>query len=379
MGNLQQYAVTDHLTGLGNHRAFADEETRALAVAQRTGEGMALAMIDLDDFKQINDQYGHAHGDRVLAELGRLLRGGRAGDRAFRLGGDEFAMIMQPATEQAGVAVLNRLHHAIEKELFGATISVGIAVLESGTDDMAALREKADSALYEAKRRGRNTIVTFGEIRENAAIVSTAKILAVRRLLAERRLSVLFQPIWRLDRGAILGYEALSRPAEDYGLDGPIEAFDIAARIGRAPELDALCREAILARAAELPKDALLFLNLSPLSLDHPLLAGEALVEGVTAAGLTPSRVVLEITERSLARPAMVARETKRLRDLGFRIALDDVGIGSTGLEMLRLAPAEYLKIDREVIAGALTDSTARSVLAAILAFAREAGTFVIA
>jgi EAL domain-containing protein (putative c-di-GMP-specific phosphodiesterase class I) len=221
--------------------------------------------------------------------------------------------------------------------------------------------------------------VTFGDIRDNAAVVSTAKILAVRRLLAERRLSMLFQPIWRLDRGVILGYEALARPDEDYGLDGPREAFDIAERIGRAPELDALCREAILAHAGELPAEALLFVNLSPQSLDHPLLGGETLVEAVTAAGLTPSRIVLEITERSLARPAVVSRETKRLRDLGFRIALDDVGMGNTGLEMLRLVRADYLKIDRAVLVGALVDTTARSVLAAILAFAREAGTFVIA
>jgi EAL domain-containing protein (putative c-di-GMP-specific phosphodiesterase class I) len=221
--------------------------------------------------------------------------------------------------------------------------------------------------------------VTFGEIRHGAAIVSTAKLLAVRRLIAERKVGVAFQPIWNLERGTILAYEALARPDDEYGLAGPQEAFDIAERIGRVPELDALCRAAIFARGHELPADVLLFLNLSPQSLDHSLLAGDALVQAVTAAGLTPARVVLEITERSLARPAVVSREARRLRDLGFRIALDDVGAGSTGLEMLRRVPVDYLKIDREIVAGALTDATARSVLAAILAFAREAETRVIA
>lgn len=153
----------------------------------------------------------------------------------------------------------------------------------------------------------------------------------------------------------------------------------MAERIGRAHELDALCRAAILARAHELPPDALLFLNLSPASLDHALLAGDTLVTATIAAGLTPARVVLEIAERSLARPAVVIREAKRLRALGFRIALDDVGAGNAGLEMLRSLPVDYLKIDRSVVAGAVTDTTRRSVLAAILAFAREAGTFVIA
>ena len=379
VAHLQQYAITDHLTGLGNHRAFAEEEARALRVARRSGEGLALALVDIDDFKQINDEHGHSHGDRVLAALGVLLAGGRAGDRAFRLGGDEFAILMQPASEPEALVVLERLRQMSAQRLFGATISVGVAVLGPGVDDMATLRETADAALYEAKRRGRNATVTFSEIRDTAAILSTTKILAVRRLLAERRLLVVFQPIWRLDRGTILGYEALTRPAAEYGLDGPQDAFDIAERIGRAPELDAVCREAILARAGELPAGVLLFINLSPQSLDHGLLKGDTLVRSFTAAGLAPGQVVLEITERSLARPDVVSREVRRLRDLGFRIALDDVGMGSTGLEMLRLIPLDYLKIDRGIVADALTDTTSRSVLAAILAFARESDTFVIA
>ena len=390
VAHLRERATTDPLTGLGNHRAYHEEAGRALAHAARHGEPLALALLDLDDFKLINDQHGHTQGDRVLAALGTLLRGRRAEDRAFRLGGDEFALLLPATTQERAATALERLRQEAGPRLSGATLSIGIAARvpddgagdagdAGGAGDLATLREQADAALYEAKRRGRNAVVAFGEIAGDTAIVSGATILAVRRLLAERAVTVAFQPIWDLERRVVLAYEALARPAGAYGLSGPQEAFDVAERIGRAHELDALCRAAILARAHELPPNALLFLNLSPASLDHALLAGETLVEATTAAGLTPARVVLEITERSLTRPAVVIREAKRLRALGFRIALDDVGAGNAGLEMLRLLPVDYLKIDRAVVAGAVDDTTTRSVLAAILAFAREAGTFVIA
>jgi len=389
VAHLQERATTDPLTGLGNHRAYQEEMPRALAHARRHDEALALALLDLDDFKLINDQHGHMQGDRVLAALGALLGEARAEDRAFRLGGDEFALLLPATAEGRAAIALERLHRDAPRRLHGATLSVGLAALappdgaadrgDTGDADLVTLREQADAALYEAKRRGRNTVVAFGEIAADEAIISGTTILAVRRLLAEGQMAVAFQPIWDLDRGAVLAYEALARPAATYGLAGPQDAFDVAERIGRAHELDALCRAAILARAHEVPLDALLFLNLSPASLEHALLAGDSLVAAVTAAGLTPARVVLEITERSLARPAVVVREATRLRGLGFKIALDDVGAGNAGLEMLRSLPVDYLKIDRAVVAGALDNTTTRSVLAAILAFARAAGTFVIA
>lgn len=133
------------------------------------------------------------------------------------------------------------------------------------------------------------------------------------------------------------------------------------------------------ARADLLPADALLFLNLSPQSLGHASLAADGLTREVRAAGLTPERVVLEITERDIARPDFVAHETERLRQEGFHIALDDVGAGNAGLEMLRHVHVEYVKIDREIVAVAPHDQQARAVLLAVVAFARETGAFVIA
>src|SRR6202022_1579816 len=135
-----------------------------------------------------------------------------------------------------------------------------------------------------------NTVVTYEDIRESVSLIAPAKVHALHRLLSERRVNVAFQPIWDIGPDRILAFEALPRPPVDYGFSGPQEAFDIAEKIGRAHELDYLCAHAILARAGELPADALLFLNLTPQTLDHEVLTGAVLLEAVFAAGLTPER-----------------------------------------------------------------------------------------
>jgi EAL domain-containing protein (putative c-di-GMP-specific phosphodiesterase class I) len=192
-------------------------------------------------------------------------------------------------------------------------------------------------------------------------------------------LTVAFQPIWDLTTGTVLAFEALTRPAADYGFAGPQEMFDIAEQIGRAPELDAICVRAILARAADLPADALLFLNLTPQTLVHDLLTGATLLEAVVSAGLTPSRVVLEITERSIVQIEEVVQKVKFLRLMGFRVALDDAGAGNAGLEMLSQLSVDFVKIDRAVVSHALTERAAYSVLTGIVTIARESQMLVVA
>jgi diguanylate cyclase (GGDEF)-like protein len=376
---LEQSALTDPLTGLGNHRAFHEELPRELARASRHAQQLSLALIDLDDFKSINDQHGHAHGDHVLSELARHLRSGRAEDHAFRLGGDEFALLLPYAGRTEAASRLERIRLVVEAGLGGATLSIGITELTEELEDAETLREQADAALYEAKRRGRNRTVAFEDIRAHAAIVSPAKIQAVRNLIADRQITVFFQPIWDLDCNEVLGYEALMRPLPDTGLSGPQEVFDIAEKLGRAPELDQVCLGAILARAGELPSQAFLFINLSPQSLEGGMLKTASLLEAVERAALTPAQIVFELTERSVSRVETVVREARRLRELGFRLALDDVGAGNSGLDMLRRVSVDFVKIDRTVTALALTDEGAAGVLSGIIAFARRTGTFVIA
>ncbi len=376
---LQHSSLTDNLTALGNHRAYQEAHQREVAQAQRYSETLSLALIDIDEFKQYNDQFGHAYGDHILTTFATVLRDAPLGENAFRLGGDEFAVLLRHTTMAEATQALETIRATVQHQIAGVTISIGIATLAPDAQNATILQEQADAALYEAKRRGRNALVTFAEIADHITLLTSAQAQALRQLIAEQRLSIVFQPIWDLAHQRTLGYEALMRPDSCYGFQGPQEAFDIAERMGHTHELDAVCRAAILARAHELPADALLFINVTPQTLDHDLLAGTTLAEAVQAAGLRPDQVVLEITERAIARPEVVVREASRLRRLGFQLALDDAGAGNAGLEMLSHLAVDYVKIDREVIVNAPADTAARAVLAGIIAIARETHSYVIA
>ena len=202
--------------------------------------------------------------------------------------------------------------------------------------------------------------MAFEDIRERVALISPEKVQAVRRLLSERKLTIAFQPIWDCVQGSLLAFEALTRPAAEYGFAGPQEVFDIAEKMGRAHELDVICVRAILARAAELPPTALLFLTIPPQTLVHDLLTEAVLLEATVSAGLTAERVVLEITERAIVQRDVLVQKAEQLRRLGFRLALEDAGAGNAGLEMLSQVSVDFVKIDRAIISNALSDKSAR-------------------
>ncbi len=373
-----QRARRDGLTDLDNHRAFQDELARAVGASSRYGTTMTLALLDIDDFKFENDRHGHQHGDRLLCELSALLRESRAGDRAFRLGGDEFALLLAHTDEAEADVPLARIRTEVERRLSGVTASIGFSAIAPEDREPSTLWGRADAALLEAKRRGGNAIVAAAEVADSVPVVTIEKVRAVRALIDGGDVDIEFQPIWDLSGTRVLGYEALARPRSSE-LSGPGEAFEIADSIGRGHELDAVCRRATLRLAGELPKGVLLFLNVSPQTLEHDALAGDSLVLAVRGAGFEPHRVVLEITERTDARKEVLVPEAARLRALGFQLALDDVGAGNAGLEMLRALPVDFIKIDRAIVTSAVEDRGARAVLLAIMAFARESGSFVIA
>jgi len=315
----------------------------------------------------------------VLRDVARVLDSGRGDDRAFRIGGDEFALILPEADAvEASTAVERRLT-AARATAAGSTFTAGIAMLRPGDlTDPAVLWEQADAALYEGKRSGGDSVVAFDDVSDLLSIVTPAKTRALQALLDEPRVEIAFQPIWDLDDGRVFGLEALARPWEGYGFDGPAEMFAVAEKLGRAHHVDDVCRLAALARACELPDDVLLFLNVNPQTLVHGTL-DDRFLHAVADAGLEPAQVVLEITERSGARLSLVTEEAVRLHDLGFRLALDDVGAGNAGLDMLRHLPVDYVKIDHSVIAAAMDENHAHAILLAIVAYARKANAYVIA
>ncbi len=369
-------ATRDGLTDLPNQRAFQDELPEVIEAAHRYEHAVALAVLDVDDFKHINDRHGHPYGDAVLKRVTEVLHAGRAGDRSYRIGGDEFAVLLAH-TDAAGAEILaERLHRRFVDADLG--VSIGIAALRPG-QQADALRGEADAALYESKHRGGGRSVSFEEIREQTQVTTKMQKDAVRRLIEEAALTMVFQPIWDFESCALLGIEALTRPDPALGLSGPAEAFDIAEEIGRSHDLDVLCVHTALRTVPRLDPGVLLFLNLVPHTLDLDAGGNDWLRQEVSAAGLSPERVVVEVTERFGGRIAAVVKCLRRLREQGFKTAIDDVGTGNSGLEILRKAATEYVKIDRSIVVAAPSDPNARAVLMAMATFARQTGAFVIA
>ncbi len=379
---LSSAARTDSLTSLGNRRAFEEDTALRLDRARRTHDQLALAMIDVDEFKTVNDTWGHDRGDRLLRTLAGILTSAAEGGEpaVYRVGGDEFAAIFSKPGVDTAEHWLDGVRAAAESQLGGVTLSGGVSTLEHDEEDADLLRQEADAALYDAKMRGRNLVVRYRRKDDRAPLFPAAKIQALRSLLVEGRMAIVFQPIWMLHPNGVFAYEALSRPDPSYGLDGPQQAFEIAERLGHAAELDAICVEQILTAARSLPAGVLLFINLSPSSLAHHAFSASVLADRIISGGLQPSQVVFEVTERSQIAPAVIGAAVEMLRARGFGIALDDVGTGNNGLEMLRQVGFDYVKVDRSVMVAALTKGgTGRAALMAILAFAAYTHATVIA
>ncbi|HEY2398141.1 MAG TPA: bifunctional diguanylate cyclase/phosphodiesterase [Solirubrobacteraceae bacterium] len=369
-------ATRDGLTDLPNARAFEDELPDAVAAAVRYQDTLALILLDVDDFKLTNERHGHEHGDAILRVLAGVLRACRPGDRPFRIGGDDFALLVAHSDADGARALVRRLSRNFAE--IGVEVSLGVSSLRAG---LAAdtMRAEADTALYEARRRGGNRAVHFDDIREQVHVTAPATKEALLQLLEDRRMGTVFQPIWNFETTGLLALEALSRPEPAYGLESPAEAFDVAEQLGRVHALDVLCVTSALASAPECEDGVLLFLNLSPLTLDLDADGDEWLHDAVLDAGRSPSDVVIEVTERFGGRTESVVRCLQRLRAQGFKIAVDDVGTGNSGLEMLRLIDPEFVKLDRSVVAAAPTEPGARAVLMAMATFAHQTGAFVIA
>ena len=274
--------------------------------------------------------------------------------------------------------LLERLREAAQNELFGTTVSIGYAGTV-GLHDTETLMRHADAALYVGKVRGRNMVMGFDSARQSGELPQQMNVPAVKRLIADGELTIVFQPIWDVTSGTILGFEALARPDAKLGLAGPQDAFDIASKMGRAHDLDRVCRNAVIAAAAELPPNVLLFLNVTPESLVRGDLDPKTLDESIASVGLVRERVVLEITERYGGPNAPVITAALELQRAGFQIALDDAGAGNAGLEYMSRMKFDFIKIDRGIVSNAAADSAARGVVAAIVALARTTGAYVIA
>ena len=367
----------DGLTDLGSQVAFHEDVARAVDFAARHDEPLCLVAFDLDNFKLANDRYGHARGDEILKQVAVILDSCRLADRAFRLGGDEFAVILPRTDSEGAERVCRRLRRELD-ESAEMRASFGVAELRRGEVDPGALIEQADAAAREVKGTGGDGVLAFGDLRDQVSVVSHAKAQSLSQLLDEGDVDMAFQPVWDLNTGTAIGYEALARPAERYGFSGPAEAFAAAERLRRVPELDALCRQRAVEGAGALPEGVLLFVNLAPQSLEQNPHIDEELLLLVKGAGMSPGRVVVEISEPGDMRGRSLSYYVDRLRGAGFQVALADVGARHCGLDVLRSAVFDFVKIDRRIVTAAVSDVVGRAALLAIDVFARQTGAFVI-
>ena len=383
-------SLRDALTGLGNHRAFQEEFDRRLDNARTSGASLSLVLLDLDDFKTVNDEGGHAAGDEALARFARTIRGIlRPVDLAFRVGGDEFALLLAGADENRAEVTARRLLASSLDVPAGRpaacplSFSAGVSSCPTLGTERRHLLAQADAALAWAKRHGRTTIDVFDPERhsELAATSSVADLSsAIGRVVADRLLRPVFQPIVDLRSGRVIGYEGLIRPLPASGFGDPSMMFAAAEAAGRTFELDRACLEAVVGAATVLTSDAMLTLNLSPRTLESDLFSTGVLVATVRRAGLDPSRIVIEITEREqIEEMERLRRNVAACRAAGFRLAADDVGAGNAGLRLLSQVQFDIVKIDLSLVQGGAIHEASLSVVGALQDLARRWGATVIA
>ncbi|MDN3922922.1 bifunctional diguanylate cyclase/phosphodiesterase [Roseateles violae] len=383
---LMRQALHDALTELPNRRHFRDSVTKALAHAERHGGTLALVFIDLDNFKQVNDSFGHSEGDALLCQVARrLAQTLRGGDLLARMGGDEFAVLLVGAQQADAAAVAGKVLRVLEPDFahggqaFKVGASIGITMYPTDGRSVEELLSNADLAMYRAKHRGRNTWCFFEQrmterLRERSSL---------QRELAHAtkrgQFELAFQPRVHASDGALSGYEALLRWRHPLHGNVPPDVFiSLAEESGLIVSigewvLREACAQAARWRAAG-AADLTMAVNVSPHQLRHAGFA--ACVQQVLLETGWPARQLeLEITETALMEdPREVAVLLHRINALGVRFAIDDFGTGYSSLAYLKTFPLHRLKVDRSFVQGLQVEGSDRVIAASIIALAHALG-----
>jgi diguanylate cyclase (GGDEF)-like protein len=380
-------SLRDPLTGLGNHRAFQEELERQIDQARRYATTLALVLIDLDDFKSVNDTKGHAGGDELLSAMGRLMVGAmRRSDRAFRIGGDEFAIIMPNASPETAARAASRL---LADTLEGNSVrgsgafsfSGGVSALPEPSADRHQLYRHADAALYWAKQHGRTSIDIFDPSRHGASGDSrtTPELsAAVGAVAASGALRAVYQPMFDLGSGRVMAYEGFVRPQGGTEFRDTGSLFRAAEATGRTVELDIACLKVVAAGASGISGD--LSVNISPRTLETEEFSPVMLERIFSQHGLSPSQVIVELTEREAVEDIeRLRRNLSACQRAGMRIAADDVGSGNAGLRLLSQIRFDIVKIDLSLVQGGVVRESSLAVLRSIRDLAESWKAIVVA
>ncbi|MDX6523308.1 MAG: hypothetical protein QOI17_821 [Gaiellales bacterium] len=384
-------AYFDQLTGLPNRTMFHEHLSKALARADRRQLAVAVLFIDLDNFKLVNDSFGHEAGDLLLRDFGtRLQSVTRATDIVARQGGDEFLVLVpdldldagegiEPRALEVVASIESKVRSVLETpfDVAGTEVhiglSIGVSIYPIDATDRRQLLRNADTAMY----IGKGMIDSGAAVEPDHARGRLEMLADLRRAVERREFELYYQPIVELDSGRLVGVEALIRWRDAEGrLVLPEQFIPLAERSGLIESItrlviDGVCRQA---RAwSDQGADLVVTFNLPP-GLWGPAMV-ETLLEAAARAGVEPHRMMIEVTESmAMVQPARAASTVALLREHGVRLAIDDFGTGHSSLGRLRDLPVTTLKIDRSFIADLPDDRGAAAIVTAIIQLAHSLG-----
>jgi diguanylate cyclase (GGDEF)-like protein/PAS domain S-box-containing protein len=361
---LKRMAFHDPLTLLANRSLFRDRVEHAVAVSRRNGRGVAVMFVDLDNFKKINDSFGHAQGDRVLHKSAqRLVKATRNGDTVARFGGDEFAVLLENLMgKEQVIEIASRIVETLQEplDLPGADLrvaaSVGV-VFATPDDGVEELMRNADVAMYSAKAQGKGRYTVYEPAMQGAASKRQELEAEIDVALKESQFLLHYQPIVELHSGYLLGVEALVRWRHPKrGLLGPLEFIPVTEESGQIVTLGRwilaqACRE-VRVWQARLPegRQVRVGVNVSAVQLSRSDICADV-QKALSLSEIDPGCLVIELTESVLMQNSEdVLATLNQLKKLGVRIAIDDFGTGYSSLSYLHRFPIDILKIDRSFV-----------------------------
>lgn len=387
---LYQHATHDQLTGLGNrHLLYQGFQNRIETIPN--GNNVICVFIDIDHFKYVNDTLGHEIGDELLVFVAKQLKSFlRGGDIASRLGGDEFVVMLFDVKPDMIAQVVDRLFSALKKVVIISgheltiTCSMGISIYPTNGNDVPTLLKNADFALYRAKEFGRNQYQYYSDELKRTIQEANKKELELQRAIDNKELCLYYQPIYDTFSKNITNAEALIRwNHPERGILPAAEIIPIAEKCGLIIPigqwvLKTACAQAKAWQDQGLPRIPIA-VNLSLLQIKS-LSINKLVTETLEATGLDPHYLELELTETSYVElTPTVLNELQMLKERGIKLAVDDFGVGYSGLGYLKRLPIHKLKIDQSFIRDIHTDTDDRAIVLAIIAIAHQLSLQVVA
>jgi diguanylate cyclase (GGDEF)-like protein/PAS domain S-box-containing protein len=386
---LTHLADHDELTGLLNRRRFTTEVHAHVERCRRYGMTGAVLLLDLDNFKQVNDTYGHLAGDHLLQGVAQILRRTlRSTDLLARIGGDEFAVLLPRADVDDARAVSEKICRALREASHldpghngrAVTVSIGLAAVHDPKATAEDVLLEADLGVYAAKDAGRNRVATRSNHQGLTGSARSRLVRAsrIRSALTDQRFDLWAQPLMDLPTGEVPRYELLLRMTQDDGvMVAPTAFLDVAERSGLIVDIDSWVIRRAIAMLAELTSHCPqvgVNVNLSALSLSHRAVS-DLVERELSLAQVEPARLGFEISAGTTSHALPVAREfAERVRALGCPVAVDDFGSGLGSFFSLRHLPFDLLKIDGGTVRGCRRNRTDEAVLRALVSVARSLG-----